>query len=236
MAIVFTALGVCTVVPYVYCRCKRKLLPGLFLKIATSMCFILTSSALVLANSAYFDHYRYILLGIVVGQVFGLLGDYWLDMKDMYLQHKEIYMFAGFISFFIGHVVFIAGLFRTYGADWGWPELAIILGAGLALAVFIMLTEKPMKLRYGKFKGISMAYAAIFGVSITTALLSWLSTRNPQALVMCVGLVIFLLSDLFLSGTFFGEGKERPFDYIANYVCYFGGQFVISLSLLAIAA
>ena len=231
-AILFTVLGTCAMAPYIYLRCKRKLLPGIFLKIATSMFFILTTCAAVLANSGQFAAYQYLFLGILAGQVFGLLGDYWLDMKDMYTQHKEPYMFAGFISFFICHVFYNAGLIRTYGAGWGLAEAGVIAATGLGLMAIILLTEKPMKLRYGKFKGIASAYSLIFGVSMATSLLSWLGSRNPQALVMFIGLGFFLLSDLFLSGTFFGKGKERPFDYTANYICYFGGQFVISLSLL----
>jgi len=232
LAIIFTVLGVCTLAPYIVLRCKRKLTPGLFLKIATSMCFIMATGAVILANSGAFGTYRYLFLGILVGQVFGLLGDYWLDIKDMLPKHKEPYMYAGFISFFICHVFYIVGLLRTYG--WDWQMVAIMAGAGLALVIFVLATEKPMKVRFGSFKGIVAAYSAIFGVSISAALMSYINTRNLQALVMAIGLVVFLLSDLFLSGTFFGEGKDRPFDYAANYICYFGGQFTISLSLLAL--
>ena len=231
LAIIFTVLGACTLVPYIVLRSKRKLTPGLFLKIATSMFFILATVAAAISGGAQ-QNFSWLFLGILVGQVFGLLGDYWLDMKDMLPQHKEPYMFAGFISFFICHLFFIAGLFITYGFE--WLSLGIAAGAGLVLMIFILLTESPMKLKYGKFKGIASAYAFIFGASITTAVMSWINSGNPQALVMAIGLVVFLLSDLFLSGTFFGVGKERPFDYAANYICYFGGQFVISLSLLAL--
>ena len=35
-----------------------------------------------------------------------------------------------------------------------------------------------------------------------------------------------------LSGTYFGEGKERPVDFVLNYVFYYGAQFTIAFSLL----
>ena len=234
-AILFTAFGLCTLVPYIFFRCKKKLMPGIILKIATSIFFLLTTSAGIMeSGTAQFGRYKYLFFGILVGQVFGLLGDYWLDMKDMYKQHHDTYVFSGFISFFIGHVFFIAGLLRTYGTN--PTQLLIIAGAGVVLAGFVLATEKPMKLRYGKFKLITAAYSVIFGMSIAAAFCAWFfGGRNPQALVMHVGLVVFLASDLFLSGTFFGKGKDRPFDYIANYVCYYGGQFTIALSLLALA-
>ena len=93
-----------------------------------------------------------------------------------------------------------------------------------------------MKLKYGKFKGVTAAYSIVFGMSIAAAFCSWyFGGMAPQALVMTIGLVVFLLSDLVLSGTFFGQGKDRPVDYILNYIFYFGGQFTIALSLLAVA-
>ena len=232
---IFTAFGLCTLVPYLFFRCKKKLMPGIILKITTSVFFILTtaSAAMGRGESEFIGANKYLIFSILLGQVIGLLGDYWLDMKDMYPQHHDVYVFAGFISFFIGHCFFIAGLFATYGL--GWRDLLIMLGAGAALTTFVMLTEKPMKLKYGKFKFITAAYGVLFGMVIAAAFLAYLKTKQTQALVMNIGLVVFLLSDLFLSGTFFGEGKDKPFDYIANYVCYFGAQFTIALSLTTLA-
>jgi len=233
LAVVFTLLGAGALAPYIHLRIKKRLMPGILFKIAASMFFLFTTGASALTSSgAAWERYKYLFLGILFGQIFGLLGDYWLDMKDMFdKQHHDGYVFAGFSSFLICHLFFIAGLLKTYGA--GAQTLLFVTGAGLLLCAFVLATEKPMKLRYGKFKGISAAYSAVFGMSIAAALFSWLyAGRNPQALVMTIGLVVFLLSDLVLSGTYFGEGKNRPTDIALNYIFYYGGQFTIALSLL----
>ena len=47
-----------------------------------------------------------------------------------------------------------------------------------------------------------------------------------------IGAVLFALSDLVLSGTYFGVGKDRPADLIANYLLYYPAQYLIALSLL----
>jgi uncharacterized membrane protein YhhN len=171
--------------------------------------------------------------------VFGLLGDYWLDMKDMYPQHRDTYVFAGFCSFLAGHLFFIAGLYKTYaayGSGIGWRYQLVVPAAGLAFAALVLATEKPMKLAYGKFKGITAAYSGVFGASVAMAFCCWYSGgRAAQPFVMFLGLAVFLLSDLVLSGTYFGKGKARPVDYILNYPFYYGVQFAISLSLLAAA-
>jgi len=242
-AILFTAFGACTLVPYISFRCKKKLMPGILLKVATSIFFILTTSAAILIREpvpfevgpGLYETYKFLFFGVLLGQVFGLMGDFWLDMKDMYLEHKDTYIFSGFICFLIGHLFFIAGLLKTYGANWDTRQYLLILGGGAVLCGGVLLTEKPMKLAYGKFKGITAAYSAVFGASIAAAFCSWyFGGKNPQPLVMTIGLVIFLLSDLVLSGTFFGKGKDRPADYILNYIFYFGGQFTIALSLLVV--
>jgi hypothetical protein len=229
-----TVCGVGALVPYISLRVRRRLVPAIFFKIGASMCFILTAGVSVLASSgAQFEQYKYLFLGVLLGAVSGLLGDYWLDMKDMHTEHHDAYVIAGFSSFHLGHVFYIAGLLLTYGAD--WKRLAVIMGAGLALCGVTLLTEKPLKLRYGKFKGITATYSVLFGMSLAASLCSWFSGgRGLQPLVMNLGLFVFLLSDLVLSGTYFGEGKTRPIDYILNYAFYCGGQVMIALSQLAI--
>ena len=234
-AIFFTLCGIAALAFYIPLRIKKDLNKGILFKIATSVFFLLTAGASVAASSgAVWEQYKYLFLGIVFGQIFGLLGDYWLDMKDMLpAAHHDRYTFTGFISFFICHLFFNAGLVAAYGTD--WKKLLVILGAGAVLCAFVMGTEKLMKLKYGKFKGITAGYSVVFGMSIAAALFSWLyGGRNPQALVMAIGLVVFLLSDLVLSGTYFGEGKDKPIDITLNYIFYYGGQFTIALSLLAL--
>ncbi len=49
---------------------------------------------------------------------------------------------------------------------------------------------------------------------------------------MFAGGIFFLISDLILSGTYFGEGKNRPVDIIINHVTYYIAQFLIASSLL----
>ena len=50
--------------------------------------------------------------------------------------------------------------------------------------------------------------------------------------MMFIGGILFAISDLVLSGTYFGEGKERPIDFILNYITYYGAQFTIAFSIM----
>lgn len=232
-SITLAVCGLIIMVPFIRLRIQRKHVAAIILKVCTSTCFILSAGVAILSSTAeQWMQNKYLFFGVLFGEVCGLLGDYWLDMKDMHTKHHDTYVFAGFSSFFVGHLFFIAGLFITYGTH--WKQLLIALAAGVALALFVLVTEKPMKLRYGKFKGITVGYTFIFGVVTAAAFCSWcFGGMHLQALVMALGLVVFLLSDLVLSGTYFG-GKKRPVDYALNHIFYYVGQFTIALSLLAI--
>ena len=54
---------------------------------------------------------------------------------------------------------------------------------------------------------------------------------NQFFVMMLIGGVLFAISDLVLSRTYFGEGHETPIDFILNYIFYYSAQFVIALSL-----
>ena len=46
-----------------------------------------------------------------------------------------------------------------------------------------------------------------------------------------LAVLLFAASDLILSGTYFGEGKDRPVDIVLNYLTYYPAQYLIAFSL-----
>ena len=202
---------------------------AVLLKSVVSVLFII-----VAALGWYLSNRGILGIFVIIGLTFGLLGDIWLDLKYVFRDFDGQFTYAGFASFEIGHILYIAGLLTQYmsGMKLAYLILPIILGAGLSLCNAVL--EKPMKLHYGKMKGIVIGYGVLL---FSTVLLSgslalakgW---QNPTLNLFFVGSVLFALSDLVLSGTYFGVGKERPVDIISNYILYYGGQFLIAYSLL----
>ena len=100
--------------------------------------------------------------------------------------------------------------------------------------VGVLVLEKPMKVKYGNFKTIVVCYsfilALMMGMSGSLAIMH--SFKNMTLNLMFVGGIFFVVSDLILSGTYFGEGKERPVDLISNIVIYYIAQFAIAFSVL----
>ena len=91
-----------------------------------------------------------------------------------------------------------------------------------------------MKMVYGKFKAITGVYGFVLGfMTFLSGSLALMHNFKEMTLnFMFVGGVLFLLSDLILSGTYFGEGKRRPVDIVTNHAAYYAAQFVIASAIL----
>ena len=171
---------------------------------------------------------------VVLGLLFGLMGDIWLDLKYVFPEKDEPFTYAGFCVFGVGHILFITGMLLCYcPAGRPMTVIAPILLAA-ALSVGNALLEKPMKLHYGKLKPVVIAYGVIlFAMVLVSGSLAlsrgWQET--PLNLLFAGG-VFFAISDLILSGTYFGVGRERPIDLALNYITYYAAQFLIASALV----
>lgn len=172
---------------------------------------------------------------VATAGVWGLLGDIALDLKYVFKKYEKEYLKAGFSSFGVGHIFYIIALVILFGFN----KFAFI-GAAAIMAfcvAFVFISEKLLKLQYGKFKSISVCYIIVlgfvFGLSVMYAILSF----SAASLMLAIGFALFLLSDVVLSGLYFGatekERTSRP-AIILNHLLYYSAQFIIALSLLFI--
>ena len=165
---------------------------------------------------------------IILGLVFGLLGDIWLDLKYVFPSYDSIFTYAGFSVFGIGHVLYCTGLLFQYGAG-RYLICSFVLAAATAGAVLLM--EKMMKLSYGKMKPVVLIYSFLLFSTVFIAGGLLYVKREPALWFIFIGIAFFAISDLILSGTYFGDGKKRPMDIISNYLFYYIGQFLIAYGL-----
>lgn len=171
---------------------------------------------------------------VVLGLVFGLMGDIWLDLKYVFPEKDEPFTYAGFCVFGVGHILYITGmLLSRYPAGKPMTVVVPILLAVL-MSIGNVVLEKPMKLHYGKFKAIVIAYGVLlFGMVLIAGSLALVHGWKETPLnLLFIGGIFFAVSDLILSGTYFGVGKERPIDLTLNYLTYYTAQFLIASALV----
>ena len=168
-----------------------------------------------------------------MGLACGLLGDIWLDLKYVFPEHDQTFTYAGFAAFSIGHVLYIAGMLVRFFPPDGIAYVLVPIALGVVLSVVNAALEKPMKLDYGRMKPVVIAYGILL---FTTMLLSGSlalshGLQEPALNLLFAGSVLFAISDLVLSGTYFGMGHERPVDFVLNYFTYYPAQFLIATAL-----
>lgn len=223
-----TAMGGVLLMYYIEEKIKKYCIYETIIKAILSVLFLAVAAvAMTVSHAGVFG------ILVLMGLVFGLLGDIWLDLKFVYPDDDTIYTYAGFIVFAVGHILFLTGLYLCY-ADFSRPLYLIIPAViGIAFGIGNVKAGPLMKLDFGKFKLITGIYGAILTTFAATsgslALMHGFACVNLN--VMFIGSVLFMLSDLVLSGTYFG-GKERKVDIILNYLFYYSAQFIIALSLL----
>ena len=171
---------------------------------------------------------------VVLGLLCGLLGDIWLDLKYVFPEKDEPFTYAGFCAFGIGHILYITGMLLSYYPT-GKPMTVIIpILLAVVMSMGNAVLEKPMKLHYGKLKPVVIAYGVLlFGMVLISGGLALAHGWKETPLnFLFIGGIFFAVSDLILSGTYFGVGKERPIDLMLNYITYYSAQFLIASALV----
>ena len=221
MSMIFLILGMTALAFYIPEKLRGYTLKAVFRKSIVSVLFI----AVAVSAGASGRLPVFVILGLVCG----LLGDIWLDLKYVFPLHDEPFTYAGFISFGIGHILYVTGLLLQYGTGKYLP-LSFVLAA--AAAGLVSVLEGPMKLVYGKMKPVVLVYGFLLFSSVFVSGGLLLSEGGLTLLLFFAGSVLFAVSDLILSGTYFGKGKDTAPYIISNYLFYYGGQFLIAYALV----
>lgn len=228
-------IGMCFLIAFmVMCNKKRSVL-GVYIKNITSIFFILTAVTGAFNNTDMPDVWRYA-LPIVVGQVFGLMGDVYLDQKWLYPQHNDQYLNIGFISFGIGHFFYMGAMYTH--AKFEIKDMLVPLVIGVIVTAVNLALEKPTKQKYGKFFAIVTVYCLILGTMLGTAFWAYIKTKQVSYLVYTIGAALFLLSDVILSPMYFAIKQDRntPLNFVLNHTTYYVGQYLIALTPFLLVA
>ena len=226
-AIVLIGVGVITLGLFLCEKLRKYSVKATTIKAFTSLMFIAVG-----VYSAYNSGHHIFSLFAIIALAFGLTGDIWLELKYVFREHDKILTYAGFASFSIGHILYITGMILEF--DEGRNLLYfIMLAAGALMGLVVLSMEKPLKMNYGDMRWIVTVYGSILFMMTFSCIAMCISYgfQNVSLIMLFAGGILFALSDLILCGTYFGEGKDKPFDLISNAVTYYAAQFLIAFSL-----
>ncbi len=218
---------------FLYEKIKKYCVKETLIKTGASCFFILTACGSFLGEMGTYGHERIYKVLILAGLSFGLLGDVFLELKCVKTEMDEFYTRLGFIMFMFGHLFYIIGMcyYHVQAKITGFLLLPVLFG--LALGILTVVTEKWMRVSFGKMKKIVLLYGTLLFtmLAVSGKLAIQASFHDAARNLFFIGAILFAISDEILSGTYFGEGKERPVDLISNGITYYAAQFLIGLSL-----
>ena len=229
--IIFICAGAVLLFFFLKEKVKAYTVKAVMFKATASICFVG-----VAAVSLFAKRYHALSIFVTLGLFFGVLGDIWLDFKYVFKEHDKIFTYAGFIMFALGHACYISGMYLEFFNGQSPLYIVLPLVGGLLISICNLFIAKPMKLDYSGYKVISIIYGFfLFSMTLSALSLSiMMGFNNVTLIMMFAGGLLFTISDLILSGTYFGKGKERPVDIITNSVTYYLAQFVIAFAIFFI--
>ncbi len=206
-----------------------------FIKAGVSVCFLLIAIMASYRIDAEASSGKSALF-IIAALLFALLGDIWLDLKLMHRKYEDLYTKAGFISFTICHLFIIIGLIVLCRGDVKALYFIIPIILGIVLGILVGQFGDLLGVYYGEYKIFVIIYGAVL-ISATLLSLSLCIAykfTGAAVLLMFIGEVLVLISDLILNQIYFGSHWDDNLYTTINLAVYYVGVYLISFSILAI--
>lgn len=226
----FLVVGILSTVVFLIKRTAKVTTDVVAVKSIASMGFILSGLFFFISNDGCPGFLGAFTVG---GACFGMLGDIVLDLKYSDLNDSDRCTKLGFFTFLIGHVFYSIAMVSVYGIE--LTNVICVLIGIIAGIVIALVSEKIMKLEYGKFKKITILYTSVLcmtlgfagGYTIT-------ESYSVHSVLLNIGFALFVLSDAFLASIYFSKNEKDRTNrttIVLNHATYFAAQYIIALSL-----
>ncbi|WP_099335615.1 lysoplasmalogenase [Clostridium cadaveris] len=163
---------------------------------------------------------------ILLGLTLGVMGDIGLGLKRVYKKTAHICFILGTIAFLFGHVAYISLFVMMAPVTVG----DVLMAAALALGFMIIGNKAHINYRY--MRPIAHMYMATIAFMVIKAVsLLHLCGMTTSNIMVALGAVLFVISDMILAFLYFGDKKQTCLKTI-NLITYYSGQLLIALSIL----
>lgn len=167
-------------------------------------------------NSYYFS--------MLPGFILCLLGDMFLAFEDD--KGEKNFFVYGLSSFLVGHIVFV----------WAFAKRAPLRFSDFIIPIVcVVITVLLTKMKYmnvGKMKTCVLIYSFFISMllskGISLVLVNGATTSN---VIILIGTLLFFISDAIIMFLYFYEKKHYIVKFF-NLLTYYGGMYLLSLSLL----
>ncbi len=153
-------------------------------------------------------------------------GDVLLGVANMAASHPDKRFFmAGGLTFALAHVLFVV----LFSGLWAWRWFDFFLP--LLLLVVMLALDVKGKVRLKKLRPLAYVYTALVGLMAWKAAGGVLYAMPPGSgtAEVCVGALLFLLSDVLLLFLYFGVHRAKWLRS-ANLIAYYMGVYLLALS------
>ena len=221
-------LGALALTFFLIFRDRNGSVKALLLKTITSFLFISVAFASFMVNSG--QGVSTFAMLIMMGLICGLIGDILLDLKIMYKKSSSLYQHGGMVAFLAGHLFYLSALIIYFGFNW----IPVVIA--LVLAIIIACVSKfILKFNFAEHTIDTYAYSFILSYMMTQASYAAITQGFTACTVLlAMGAILFLLSDLVLVMTYYDDKDSKPFIAV-NHILYYAAQFSIALSILYLA-
>lgn len=218
-AIVLCIIGMALQAAFITAEYKKSPVWALILKGSASIVFVIIGYfGFKHCSDAYFG--RMVLLGLV----FGAIGDILLNLRFLVKKSSQIVFLAGIAAFLTGHVMYLLALIPY--SKYLLPSIIIgaVLGAALLWYTFKKINVKLAFMIFG------IAYLGVIVIMTAVAIGNVIAVQETCRLLFAIGAVLFTISDVVLIFNTFGE-KPVFSKRILNLSCYYIAQLFIAVSI-----
>lgn len=216
-------------------KCKQSLI----FKMISATLFVLCGvfAMKISGNNTSYAHL------MVLGLVFGWLGDYFLhSLKDRMIEY-----IIGVVAFLVGHIFYIAAFYhalKTLKPDAKLLNWYDFVAVGI---VFVLVTLYVVLKKIYQKKGPMVIGLMLYGIFLTAMVVKaclymyaeWdygvSDTMVPALLTVGIGSVFFFLSDLSLFFILTGDEVKKGMRYF-NIITYFIAQILLAVSILFVSS
>lgn len=229
VAIILLSLGAIMSSVFIASKVINYSLKTIIFKTIASSFFVALGIYLFITVPEHFLFKLFLLLGLI----FGFLGDVLLGFKYITTKTKNIWILAGMFAFAFGHICYLVGLFIEYYVPGNIIFIFLPFITSICISGIYMVVSRKVGISFGKMLPFGLFYlfclTSMVSTSFYMALLHNFSIVTST--IFFVAALFFMTSDFMLTGAYFKKG-QRPKPYLAIYsVCYYVAQFAIAFAL-----